>query len=279
MAPRDHSDHAASRVRSSSRNSPAIPCRCTLRHRVRARRQDLVGGAGGIELHLRPLQRGLDRRPCRCAQLPGRGPEGARGGATAPTTESAPVLRLSRPPNAPRSTTRRPPSAVDLWSEVVYRDLLFPKEQVPASTPIPPARSGPFPLRIMAFFASASERWGAANARVCRQCCSTGWDVWSRLVVDFSRRSLAAPPNTASVSTSTSDSTFRFATPPNMPVSPWRNSIKAWNGSGVVVARLDQNQKRRQLQSAAFLASHDPCLNRLEWIPAQCRACARAPSN
>jgi hypothetical protein len=78
----------------------AIPCWCRLRHRAGARCQDLGGGAGGIELHLRPLQRGLDRRPCRCAQLPGRGPEGARGRATAPTTESAPVLRPSRPPNA-----------------------------------------------------------------------------------------------------------------------------------------------------------------------------------
>jgi hypothetical protein len=34
-------------------------------------------------------------------------------------------------------------------------------------------------------------------------------------------------------------------TPPNMPVSPWHNSIKASNGSGVVVARLDADSSSR----------------------------------
>jgi hypothetical protein len=34
--------------------------------------------------------------------------------------------------------------AVTMQTELDMRDLLFPKEQVPASTPIPPARSGPF---------------------------------------------------------------------------------------------------------------------------------------
>ena len=165
MAPRDHSDHAASRVRSCSWNSPAIPCRCKLCHRVRARRQDLGGGAGRIELHLRPLQRGLDRRPCRCAQLAGCGPEGAGGGATAPMTESAPVLRLNNS-QCPRSTIWGPPISGGLMERGCIRGPALPQRAGPGLNPDPPCEVGTISSADHGFFCVGFGTALSANARV-----------------------------------------------------------------------------------------------------------------
>jgi hypothetical protein len=73
-SPRSRHDHRACLM------AIAIPRRCGAPGYVPPRSSSR---SWGIELHLRPspLQRGatgLDRRPCRCAVLPGRGAEGAR---------------------------------------------------------------------------------------------------------------------------------------------------------------------------------------------------------
>jgi hypothetical protein len=114
----------------------------------------------------------------------------------------------------------------------------------------------------------------SANARVVSAMLQHRTGCLVAEVVDLSRRSLTAPAQYGLGV----DVDERFHTPlrTNMPVHPGTTR------PGMVLGRgreLDQNQKRRQLQSAAFLASHDPCLNRLEWIPAQCRARAGAQLN
>jgi hypothetical protein len=82
-------------------------------------------------------------------------------------------------PQMPREAPYGDPSAVDLWSEVVYGDLLFPKEQVPASTPIPPCEVGTISYADHGILCVGFRTAGSSlpTLGLCRQCCSTGWDV------------------------------------------------------------------------------------------------------
>ena len=110
MAPRHHGDHAPDPrrpARSCSWTLPAIPCRCSTRSPGRCappRSSSRFMGASNytfVQARFSEGAAGLDRRPCQCACLPGRGAEGDRLRQSQGRGHGGQPIRAGRQPDLP----------------------------------------------------------------------------------------------------------------------------------------------------------------------------------